>query len=246
MTRSGIHPGSFFLKNLPLILVTLMQVALWQRSKDIKPDLIILSEVPGKYEVKALSFGDDEFYFRVLGGQLQMAGDTFGRSTPLKDYDYVKLLAWFRLLDGLDEKSNYIPALAAYYYSNTQRASDNKYIIEYLEENAARDPEHKWWWLAQAAMIAKYRLHDKAKALEIARHLSGIPGDLPIWARQLPAFLYADMGEKDQAIIIIRDILKNYKNLPPDELNFMYYFVKDRLKMIVPEELREQREELPR
>ena len=71
-----------------------------------------------------------------------------------------------------------------------------------------------------------------------AAELSVIPGDLPLWARQMPAFFYADMGEKDQAVLIIEDVMKNYKHLPPDELNFMYYFIKDRLKMLVPEELK--------
>jgi len=225
------------LLNLPLILAAFLQAALWMHSHKIKPDLTILPAVPGKYEVKALALGDDEFYFRVLGLRLQMAGDTFGRCTPLKDYDYAKLAEWFRILDLLDDKSNYIPSLAAYYFSLTQRHSDTIYVINYLQETAAKDPEHKWWWLVQASIIAKYKLGDKEMALKIAKKLENIPGDIPLWARQLPAFYLADMGEKEQAIIIIRDLLKNYKNLPPEELNFMYYFVKDRLKMIVPEEL---------
>ncbi len=223
--------------NLPLILAVFLQAALWYSSRHIKPDLAILPEVPGKYEVKALALGDDEFYFRALGNRLQMSGDTFGRSTPFKDYDYVKLAEWFRVLDSLDGKSNYIPSLAAYYFSLTQRHSDTIYVINYLQETAAKDPERKWWWLVQASIIAKYKLGDKNLALKIAKKLENIPGDIPLWARQLPAFYLADMGEKEQAIIIIRDLLKNYKNLPPDELNFMYYFVKDRLKMIIPEEL---------
>jgi tetratricopeptide (TPR) repeat protein len=228
--------------NLPLILAVFLQAALWMHSRHIKPDLGILPEVPGSYEVKALSLGDDEFYFRLLGLRLQMAGDTFGRSTPLKDYDYEKLAQWFRILDSLDDKSNYIPSLAAYYFSLTQRHSDTIYVINYLQENAARDPERKWWWLVQASIIAKYKLHDKEMALKIAEKLGDIHGDIPIWARQLPAFYLADMGEKEQAVIIIRDLLKNYKNLPSDELNFMYYFVKDRLKMIVPQELQDAHE----
>jgi len=226
-----------FLLNLPLILAVFLQAALWYSSRHIKPDLGILPEVPGSYEVKALALGDDQFLFRLFGLRLQMSGDTFGRSTPLKDYDYVKLSEWFRVFDSLDDKSNYIPSLAAYYFSLTQRHSDTIYVINYLQETAARDPVRKWWWLVQASIIAKYKLGDKEMALKIARKLDGIHGDIPIWARQLPAFYLADMGEKEQAIIIIRDLLKNYKNLPPEELNFMYYFVKDRLKMIVPEEL---------
>lgn len=223
---------------LLIVLLFLLQIGFWTETKKVMPNLGIVPEVPSNNTIKALSFGDEQFYFRLLGFKMQNAGDTFGRATPLKNYDFNKLSMWFYKLDELDSTSNLIPSLASYFYSNTQRVSDNTYIVKYLVDHAARDPEKKWWWLSQAALIANYKLKDKEKALEIAEKLAKTPGNLPIWARQMPAFILADMGEKEQAYIILKDVFDNYKNLPDNEINFMYYFIKDRLKMLAPEELK--------
>ena len=51
------------------------QVAWWWNTKDIKPDMEIVPNVPGRVTVKALSFGDEQFFFRVLALNIQR-GDT--------------------------------------------------------------------------------------------------------------------------------------------------------------------------
>ena len=223
-----------------IIFFILLQIGLWTQTKEVLPDLAIVPEVASENSVKAISFGDEQFYFRVLGFEIQNAGDTFGRATPLKNYDYNKLSMWFYRLDDLDSTSNLIPSLASYFYSNTQRHSDNIYIVRYLVDHAMKDPGKKWWWLSQAVLIAKYKLKDKQLALDIAKKLAAAPGNLPIWARQMPAFILADMGEKEQSYLILKDIFDNYKNLPESEINFMYYFIQQQLKMLAPEELKEK------
>ncbi len=129
-----------------LALFLVLQAMFWVKTYEIKPKLDIVPPLPSQQEMAALSFGDTQFYFRGLALNLQMAGDTFGRSTPLKDYNYPKLLEWFRLLDRLDEDcippkkleecrastSNYIPSVAAYYFSKSQHPKDAKYVLDYL------------------------------------------------------------------------------------------------------------------
>lgn len=205
------------------------QITFWLFTKEIKPDMDIVPPVPGELEVKALSFGDEQFYFRRLAFQIQNAGDTFGRFTALKDYDYKKLTMWFDLLDSLDPVSNLVPAMASYYYSQTQNTPDVRYIVDYLERHVAFDPPQKWWWMAQAVYIANQKLHDKQLALRLAYKLAAIPGDLPIWARQMPAFIHADLGEREAALAIIMAISQSADKLTPGEINFMNYFIKDRL-----------------
>ncbi|MCB2082246.1 MAG: hypothetical protein KDD76_06370 [Rickettsiales bacterium] len=208
---------------------------IWEGTRAIKPELAIVPELPTLRTVRALSLGDEQFYFRLLTLMIQNAGDTYGRSTPLKDYDYTKLYQWWNLLDKLDSASNMVPALAGYYFVASQEVMrDVPYVAKYLEEHADRDPEHKWWWYTQAVYIARHKLNDLDMALRIANKLASLPKSvkMPIWARQMPAFIHEARGELEESYIIIRNILDNYENLSEGELNFMMYFIKDRVKKL--------------
>jgi hypothetical protein len=235
------------LKDWPFFFFLLLQIGVWYISRGFSPDIAVVPDLPGEESVKATSFGDEQLYFRVLAYEIQNAGDTYGRATPLKDYDYNKLYHWWLLLDSLDSTSNFVPALAAYYYVNTQNKPDVRYVVDYLEQNADRDPKAKWWWYAQACFAANYELHDKERALEVAKKLAKVDReDMPFWTKQLPAFILADMGQLQQSVVIIEELLKEYKEkgtLPEGEMNFMHYYISKQLdaikeKMQTPQEPR--------
>jgi hypothetical protein len=206
----------------------LLQAAFWWYSLDHKPRMEIVPNVPSATAVKAISFGDSQFFFRVLGLMLQNFGDSWGRYTPLKDYDYPKLGRWFALLDTLDNQSNYIPTMAGAYYSQSQNPEDTIYVIRYLQHHAKGRINEKWWWQAQAVYIANHKLKDKKLALELALPLVNAK-NVPLWVNQLAAFLYEQQGEFDSAAQIIDQIKNHVQNIPPAELRFMEYFVKERL-----------------
>jgi hypothetical protein len=211
-----------------------VQIALWTQTKEYKPNLAIVPEVPSIAAVKAMSLGDEQFYFRTLAFQLQNAGDTFGRFTALRDYNYNQLYHWFTLLDTLDNKSHFVPSLAAYYYSQTQNVPDVKYVTQYLEETSERDLYNKWWWMGQAVYLANSKLKDKDWALRLAYKLANTPrDDIPMWVKQMPAFIHEQRGEEEQAVQIISSILNNVDKIDQGELNFMAYFVKNRLKKLI-------------
>lgn len=214
----------------------LAQLVFWQHTHRILPDMAIVPEVPGKEVVKALSLGDEQFYFRYLALNLQNAGDTYGRFTPLKDYNYKKLSKWLYLLDSLDNMSDYLPSLATYYYSQTQNTPDVRYMVDYLYDYAKDRPEKKWWWLIQAIYLANHKLEDKDLALKIAQPLLDAQG-IPLWARHFSAFLYEQKGEMQDALYVIEHVLKGYEKqtLSREDFNFMKYFVEERLKKAVPE-----------
>lgn len=222
---------SFLRKHCWLLVFAALQGMFWWHTRDNLPELGVVPDVPGKEAVKALSLGDEEFYFRILALNLQNAGDTFGRFTPLNKYDFKKLHAWFTLLDTLNRESSYMPFLASYYFSQTQNVSDTRYIVDYLYEHSADRPEKKYWWLAQAAYLASHKLKDNDLALKVAKPLEQAT-DAPLWVRQLPAFVHEQRGEMDDALHIMENIAKNSKDIPAGELNFMNYFVKDRLKKL--------------
>lgn len=224
----------FIKTDIYLYAFLILQIMLWTQTKHFKPDFTIVPDVPSELSVKAFSFGDEQFYFRTLAFDLQNAGDTFGRFTALKLYNYPKLYQWFTLLAKLDNKSSFVPSIAAYYYSQTQNTPDVKYVVQYLEEDASRDLYNKWWWMGQAVYLANHKLKDKDWALKLAYKLASTPrNDIPMWAKQMPAFILEQKGEEEQAMQIIADILKNVDNIDQGELNFMGYFVSERLKKYI-------------
>lgn len=224
----------FFRSDIFLYIFLIAQVILWNAAREHKPNLAIVPDVPSKLAIKALSLGDEAFYFRTLAFQLQNAGDTFGRFTALKKYNYNKLSHWFERLDSLDDKSHFVPSLAAYYYSQTQNTPDVRYVIDYLDKHASRDLYNKWWWMSQAVYLANHKLKDKELALKLAYKLASTPrDDIPLWVKQMPAFIHEQRGEEDQALAIISGIMQSDSKIDQGELNFMSYFVRERLNKFI-------------
>lgn len=204
-----------------------LQLGFWYKTSDIQPDMGIVPEVPGRQTLHALTFGDNEFYFRVMAFTLQNAGDTFGRFTALRYYDFNKLYHWFTLLDELDAKSNIIPSMATYYFAQTQNTPDVRYIVDYLYEHSTRDVAHKWWWLVQSIYLSLHKLDDSELALKVARPLQN--DAVPVWAREMTAVVHEKRGEMDDALKIMETIKNNVDHIPQADLNYMTYFVKERL-----------------
>lgn len=209
----------------------LLQVGFWWPTHRMIPDMGVVPDVSTERALNVMSFGDEEFMFRVMAFRLNNAGDTFGRFTALYKYDLKKVYDWFTLLDKFDNKANILPYIGAYYFSSTQKKSDVKYIVQYLKEHSEGRLSTKWWWRTQAVYLALHKLKDPEWALELARPLENAEG-IPFWARQLPAFVHEQRGEFGDALSIVEAILKNADDIPPSELRFMYYFVKDRLNKL--------------
>lgn len=222
---------SFFL------LCFLTQIIFQFKTEHLKPNVHIVPPVPNKTLVKALSLGDEEFYFRILALKIQNAGDTFGRFTPLKNYNYEKLYQWFTLLDSLNSDSRMMPSIASYYYSQTQHEPDTIHIVRYLDERASIDVDKHWWWLVQAINIANNILKNKELALELAYKLSKNEAKkAPLWTKQMPAFIYEQMGQDCEAFFIINQILQDHESgkrvVKEDEMNFMRHFISTRLSQL--------------
>lgn len=218
---------------MQLALVALMlgvggQGAFWWHSRAVMPEMGIVPAVPGERTVRALSFGDEQAFFRLLSLSIQNSGDTFGRFTALYKYDFNKLYHWFHLLTDLDNQSNYLPSMASYYFSQSQNRDDVRYIIDYLDEYTEGRAKEKWWWIAQASYLASHRLGDSDRALALAERLRGVKG-IPLWAQQLAAFEYEKRGEFGDALAIIKEILDDPSQYSQGELNFMKYFIDERL-----------------
>lgn len=219
-----------------LFVVTfLLQIFFWKQTENIKAKFDIIPPAPSKYLVSAASLGDKEFLFRILATRLQNSGDIFAGFISLKNYDYLRIYQWITTLDTLNEKSNFVPSLAAYYYSQTQNVSDIKYIVNYLDEHASKNVDKNWWWFFQAIYLARNKLQDMNRSLELAYKLSSNNDkNAPIWTKQMPAFIHEEMGDGCMAFKVIEQILKENESgtetLKPEDIDFMRFFIKERLK----------------
>jgi hypothetical protein len=213
-----------------LSMLALCQLGFWYETRAIKPDLSIVPDVPGRTAVHALAFGDNEFYFRVLAFTLQNAGDTYGRFTALRYYDFNKLYLWFGLLDELDARSNMIPALATYYFAQTQNTADVRYVVDYLYTHGTRDVAHKWWWLLQSIYLAMHKLNDMDLALKVAEPM--VNPEVPAFAQQMAAVVHEKRGEMEDALKVMEIITANAKDIKDADLKYMTYFVEERLKKL--------------
>lgn len=213
---------------LCLLAFFLLQVAYWHHTWRILPKMEVVSLPPGPDTLQVLSFGDPQFLFRYLTYTLSTMGDSFGRSTPLSQYNMQRVYLWASSMDSLDYESNVVPTLAAYYFAKTQKKEKARYMVDYLYEHGVRNPEKKWWWLTQATYIARHVLKDEELALKVSLPLTKTEG-IPLWARQLPAFIHESRGEFDDALNIMETILNHAEEIPPNELRFMRYFIEDRI-----------------
>lgn len=213
---------------LLLCCVFSLQVAFNYATREHFPKLEVVPVPPGEKTLAILSFGDKEFLFRIMAFILGNLGDTFGRSTPLYQYDLSRVYLWNTNLDTLDKKSNVLPNLAAYYFSRTQHKKDSRYMVNYLYEHSAPQVETKWWWLVQATYIAEHTLKDKDLAIKVALPLADAK-TIPVWARQMPAFIYESRGEFDDALHIMETVMHHENEIPASELTFMRYFIDERL-----------------
>jgi hypothetical protein len=180
--------------------------------------------VPSHRGAIMMTLGDSEFSYRYGAITLQNLGDYGAEITPLKDYNYDKLGAWFWLLNSLDPASNHVPMLAAYYFGGTTVPKDVAIVVKYLATVGQEPVGNKWRWLAQSIFLARHRMNDLPLALDLAYKLSKMKpvGDtLPGWAKQMPAFVLNAKGDNADARRIMEDILLSAEYLHPNEVNFM-------------------------
>ncbi len=215
---------------LALVLLSLQAVFCFASINRI-PDLGVVPELASRHELDVMAFGDRQLLFRIMAFRLNNTGDTFGRFTKLSSYNLQKVHQWFSELDTFDGRSNHLPTMAAYYFSQTQNHPEVIEMVNYLYEHSYWRPEVKWWWLTQGVYLAMHKLNDDALALKIATPLAGVK-NIPYWAQQMPAFVHEKRGEFEDASIIMQNILKDDRKLNQGELNYIHYFMDDRIKRL--------------
>jgi len=220
--------------NFFLLAALGFNLLLWAGSRDMYAKWAGVPPVPSRAGAVMMALGDPEFSYRSGALTLQNLGDGGGQTTPLKDYDYKKLGRWLWLLNELDPASDQVPYLAAYYFGVVRdKPEDTAVLVDYLAAVGQNPAGEKWRWLAQAAVLARHRMNDLHRALDIAYMLSKMRltdgRDLPSWAREYPVFILKAEGDKASARQLMESILQTEKNLSPDEIKFMKNYLVNRL-----------------
>ncbi len=190
-----------------LVLAVCLQFIFWSLfGQKVKPDFTITPYPPTKLESTILGLGDEYWLYRLMSQTLQNAGDTFGETIPLKDYNYELIEKWFFAIGDLDRKSEYLPSIAAFYYGQSQNVEDSRHIIKYLVAHADTDPVKQWRWYSNAVYLAAFRLKDMTLATEIGNKLLAINSrEVPLWAKVMVPLMLA---KKDDLCTAYRMIMR--------------------------------------
>lgn len=186
---------------------------------------------PTEAAARVIGLGDAQFYYRSGGMWLQNTGNEGGETMPLRQFDYDRLAQWFDLLLAMDARGQYVPVLAGFVFGLTPDPEQARKVAVFLRIVALANPERQWRWLAHAIYLARHRVKDVPWALGMARELAALPGtDLPIWTRQMAAFILADTGEKEAARDILEALMASDPHIEPTELFFMRQYIENKLK----------------
>lgn len=176
---------------------------------------------PGVAWLRAGSLGEPLALAELLVLYLQAFDNQPGVSIPFQDLDYGAVQAWLAAALELDPAGQYPLMMAAHLYSQVPDEAKQREMLEFVHQEFMRDPEHRWRWLAHAAIVAKHRLNDMPLALryaeDITRHARGASN----WARQMRIFILEDMGEAQSAAVLLGGLLDSGEVTDAAEIRFL-------------------------
>ncbi len=199
----------------------LLQVTLALVRPPPRATIAQMPPAPPAAVLRALSLGESHVISGAIVLFLQAFDDQPGASIPFADLDYTRLAEWLDRALALDPGSDYPLLLASHVYAQARDPGRQRIVLDFVHRAFLADPDRRWRWLAHAAILARHRLHDDGLALryagDIARHATQAPG----WARQMQIFLLEDVGERDQAKILLGGLLASGAVTDPAEIKFL-------------------------
>jgi len=189
----------------------------WHAASFVPPErpLEALPPAPRTEVLRLASLGEDAAASRLVMLYLQ--------GFDLRGLDYLRLTAWLRDALALDPRSAYPLFAAARVFAETSDPAASRLMLEFVYEEFRRDPNRRWPWLAHAALLAKHRLKDLPLARRYAAAIAqqATAPDVPIWAKQMEAFILEDMGELEAARIVLGGMLEHGGLRDPNERRFL-------------------------
>lgn len=216
------------LNNVPISVIALLVLGLagqlvWQYSQGRIEARAQALHVPPAVELfHLLSWGEPVTGARLLDLWLQAHDNQPGISIPFREMNYQRVTEWLNTILQLDPRDTYPLLVASKIYASINDPQRVRIMLDFIEAKYREDPQRRWRWLADAALVAKYRLKDMPLALRYANTLAEHAGDdIPFWARDIRILTLADMGETEAARVLIGGLLENGEITDPHELRFL-------------------------
>jgi hypothetical protein len=212
-----------------LIVALSAQIAWRAVQAPSAPQAADLPPPPSTQALRLASFGEPNALARVMMLYLQ-AFDSGGTNTqPYRNLDYTRLIGWLDAILTLDPHSAYPLFTAARIYAEIPDGAKSRLMLEFVYREFFGDADHRWQWLAHAALLAKHRLHDLPLARRYAAAIDRTTRspDVPLWARQMEIFILEDMNELEAARIMLGGLLASGQIRDPAEARFLAQRLKD-------------------
>ncbi|MGH8687517.1 MAG: hypothetical protein ACREVQ_07390 [Burkholderiales bacterium] len=192
------------------------------RAEDLPP-------APRMAALRAASFGEPAAAARLAMLYLQAYDLGSGNRLPYRDLDYTRLREWLQAVLDTDPRSNYPLFAASRVYAEVDDDAKCRQMLDFVHQSFFGDPNRRWPSLAQAALVAKYRLHDLPLARRYAADLQRLTTDpaVPMWARQMEVFILEDMNELEAARIMLGGLLASGKLQDSGERRFLEEHLKE-------------------
>ena len=189
----------------------------------VPPTAADLPPAPAAQMLRLASFGEPAALARLAMVWL-IAFDSRGdNAIPYQKLDYGRLLAWLDAILTADPRSDYPLFAASRIYAENTDPAKTRRMCEYIFSVFAEDPNRRWAALAQAALLAKHRLHDLPLARRYAAAIQRYTTDptVPSWARQTEIFILEDMDELEAAKVMLGGLLATGRIRDEEERRFL-------------------------
>jgi hypothetical protein len=137
--------------------------------------------------------------------------------------NYDVLIDWLELISAISPDNEHTALLASRIYSQTSDPDRLRQILAFIERRFDENPQLYWRRLAEGSLLAKHKLHDLERALQMAEKIAQQPASvqMPQWARDFRFLLLAELNEFESAIAIIQALLQSNAVHDPDEKHFL-------------------------
>ncbi len=210
-------------------VVLAMQIGLRWFQPVRAPGASDLPEPPSPAVMRLAGLGDPIPVAKALMLYLQSFDYRGGNRISYQQLDYSRVEHWLRNILDLDPEAQYPLMAAIRLYAQVPQEQKQREMLEFVYGEFFKDPDLRWRWLAEAAATAKHRLHDLPLALKysaaIQQHATG--EQVPLWARQMQAFILEDMNELETARIMIGGFIDKGLVKDPGELRFLEQHLKN-------------------